>query len=174
MVDFEVTVDPLEEASAIGLLLDPERHKLEPEGHWLRWAKRFTGRDDLVVYRHLEQGTWVLGVWVIPGKVITELVAMSGPPDHWPWDLPDREYLKSVVRPAEEQVRQMKRDMKALGEGRKQARLEAAEARKEAAKHLRRKGLGEGAAGMDAWRPWTSDDASGEAGVFEGMGRVMG
>lgn len=172
MIDFEVTVDPVEEASAIGLLLDPDRHKVEPEGHWLRWAKKVTERDDLVVYRHFEQGTWVFGVWVIPGKVITELHVMSAPPDHWPDELPGRERLMMLVRPADEQVKQMKRDMKAMGEGRKQARKEAAEARRDAARHLRRKGLEEGAAGMEAWRPWTADDSSGEAGVFEGMGKV--
>lgn len=172
MVDFEVVVDPIEEASAIGLLLDPNRHKVEPEGHWLRWARRVAERDDLVVYRHLEQGTWVLGVWVIPGKVITELHVMSAPPDHWPPELPGRERLLMLVRPADQQVRQMKRDMMTMGQNRKQARLEAAEARKEAATHMRRKGLDDGASGMEAWRPWSADDSSGEAGVFDGIGKV--
>ena len=172
MTDFEVTVDPVEEAMAIGILMDPERHQSVRDGDWIRWVRRWSGRRDLFVYRHLEQGTWVLAAWVIPGKVATELVAMSGPPDQGPLDLPDRAWLERRLRPADEEIRSMKRDIHEMGQARKAARREAAEARRDAAAHLRRKGMGDAAAGMDAWRPWTRDDSSGEAWALSGIGRT--
>jgi hypothetical protein len=173
VVDFEVTMDPIEEAQAIGLLVDPERHHIIPDGEWVRWLKRWSGRKDLFMYYHLEVGTFVLAVWVIPGKVATELMVFDCPPDHFLQPLPTREELEKRLRPADMQIRQMKADFHALATARKQSRLEAAEARKEAAQHLRRKGMDEAAQGMDAWRPWTADDSAGEASVFDGIGKVM-
>lgn len=172
MVDFEVTMDPIEEAQAMGILMDPERHRILPDGEWVRWIKRWSERKDIFMYRHLEAGTFVLAVWVVPGKVATELMVFDTPPDRHLEPLPSKEDLERRFRPAEMEIRQMKRDMMAMASARKQSRLEAAEARKDAARHLRNKGMEEAAAGMDAWRPWTADDSSGEASVLDGIGKV--
>jgi hypothetical protein len=173
MVDFEVTMDPIEEAQAIGLLMDPERHHIMPDGEWVAWLKRMSGRKDLFLYRHLDAGTFVLAVWVIPGKVATELMSFEFPPDHYADHLPSREEMQMRLRPADMQIRQMKADFRAMASARKQSRLEAAEASKDAARHLRRKGLDEAAMGVESVRPWTGEDASSEASVFDGIGKVM-
>lgn len=172
MTDFEVTMDPIEEAQAMGILMDPERHRILPDGEWVRWIKRWSGRDDVFMYRHLEAESFVLAVWVIRGKVATELMTFDAPPDHFLVPLPSRQDLERRFRPADEEVRQMKRDMREMAQARKKSRQEAAEARKDAARHLRRKGMDDAAAGMDAWRPWTADDAGGEAWALDGIGRT--
>lgn len=172
MIDFEVTMDPIEEAQGMGLLMDSERHILLPDCEWVRWIKRWSGRRDVFMYYHREVGSFVLAVWVIPDKVATELMVFDCPPDHYLQPLPTREDLERRFRPADMQIRQMKKDMQIMAAARKQERMEAAEARKDVARHLRHKGLDDAATGMDAWRPWTADDASGEASVLDGIGKV--
>ena len=172
MVDFEVTMDPIETAQEMGILMDPSRHRILADCDWVAWIKRWSGRDDVFMYRHLEAESFVLAVWVIPGKVATELMVFDAPPDHYLQPLPTREDLDRRFRPADLEIAHMKSEMQALSSARKQARLEAAEARKDAARHLRNKGMDDAASGMEAWRPWTADDASGEASVLNGIGKV--
>ena len=173
MIDFEVTMDPIEEAQAIGLLIEPARHTVLPDGEWLRWIKRWSERDDLFLYRHCEAETFVLAVWVIRGKVATELMTFDTYPDHHLEPLPSKEELELRLQPASMQIRQMKKDLQAMASARKQSRLEEAEARKEAARHLRRKGLGTEAMGVEGWRPFTADETSSEASLLKDAGKVI-
>jgi hypothetical protein len=80
-MDISIIYDPKAAAILEGLRLDPARHEVLPEGEWLKAAKRATGRDTLLVYRHKTTGQFVLADLIFEPDVIQELETWPAPPE---------------------------------------------------------------------------------------------
>ncbi len=116
-------------------------HKVLPDGPWLNAVKSKTGREDLFVYAHEKKGTFVICEWELPGFVATELVTISGPPDHFPDDLPTMEFmLNRCSRNIAQNMKFMERQKKDREYEETQKLLEEQSSRQEAAKMLRKIG----------------------------------
>jgi len=180
----EVGLEPFELAvMAGGLPFVPERHELLPDGEWLSHLKRRTGMDNLLMYRHREVGSFVVAGWVVPpkepcgrGGVVIELEGMSGPPDQYPRDLPDMQFMVLRTSPVGDQAAAMKKKMGQRREEQRAKRLASLTRQRDVAEHFRRQGredlgaliVGQGYVGpeeggeqFDAWQSFLNDRAAG-------------
>lgn len=131
-------------AVEFGLAMDSDRHRIMPDGDWIRWARRRFGRPDLFVYEHLEHGTFVLAEWLVrPDQaarpVCMELESMEDPPDRRPSQL-SPEYLETRLVSSEEAVARMRRRILEMQALKRAAKEQRGAARREAVRQLRRKG----------------------------------
>lgn len=150
----EVVGGPYEEACMTGLMLD-ERHELWPDGEWIRYARRLTGIDGLMVYRHRSVGSWVLCKWIYGPReaavpVVLELEAMPLPPDMPGSGRLSGDALLSRCAPVEEMVERMRRGIRDREARRREALRERGAARTTAARLMRRRGDDYGAHLMES------------------------
>ena len=78
MLDIEVGTSVEDLAAMEGLVIDPARHQVLPDGDYIKGARRHTGLDVLFIYRHRETGNFVLAGWTIKGKMCIELMSWAG------------------------------------------------------------------------------------------------
>lgn len=142
--DVEVVYDEAEAAATFGLEMKPGRHTILADGEWIRWVRRTFDKPDLFVYFHEEHETFVLAEWIRrpdQGRpMCMELESMSLPPDSKPSQLSEG-YLRSRFRTSREAVRQMRHRMREMAYLKRAAREQRGEARREAIRQLRKKGL---------------------------------
>ena len=103
MTDIEIMYDPRAHAAGSGLVLG-EDHEILPDTDWILWARRFSGVNDLFVYFHKLQGTFVLAKWLYHPErdgvgIVMELEAFNAPPNWYP---PTREWMRDRLRPVAE------------------------------------------------------------------------
>jgi len=151
LMDMEMIFDPIEVAMCDGLCLD-ERHHICPESQWLRAVKRTTGRDDLFVYYHKEQNTFVLAQWIFtPEKdgiaICTELEVMEEAPDRGGWI--SLEYIKRRCSKGDEMMRSIRDRVKEKNHREKMEKEELLAKRTEAASYFRKQGKADIAASIE-------------------------
>jgi hypothetical protein len=104
-MDIEMVFDPRQHAAEAHLTLD-WRHEVLPDGEWIRWARRLLERDDLFVYRHRENGTYMLCNWLFrEPDIANEVHQLPGHPDRGPHF--SARFLKAVARPFDELAREI-------------------------------------------------------------------
>lgn len=113
MTDIEIMYDPRAHAAGSGLVLG-EDHEILPDTDWILWARRFSGIDDLFVYFHKLQGTFVFSKWLYhPEKdgvgIVMELEAFNAPPNWYP---PTREWMRDRLRPVAEMAEMMRKGIR--------------------------------------------------------------
>lgn len=131
----------LREKPIVGLKWDSARHERMADGPWVRTVREKSGHPDVFVYRHRVTKRFVVAEWHVEGLDCEELFTLSGPPDHFPDDLPDMEWVLWRLRQTpEKNAKEMFERQK--GERKdEQEKLDASESqRKEAVRYLRRKG----------------------------------
>lgn len=124
---------------------------------WLGMAKRVTGHDQLCVFMHRVSGNVVLCSWVVPGKVIDELLVVDLA------DVPSRDRLREVIMPTEEALRQRKQIMRESLYAEGMEEEWANEEREDTAKWLKKKGMDDAAYSLGA----------GGASYFQGEDELM-
>lgn len=156
-MSIEILWDPRWEASLDALGFEPGRHRIVEGGEWIRSARRAANRDDLFIYRHMEEGTWVLAAWLFPplsvegeGGVAQELKVLPGPPDRCWSQLPSLDWVRERCRPAIEIYKLAQRVRKAWYAKKRREAQEATQHRAEVAKHLKGRGKEQAAAGVGA------------------------
>lgn len=81
-IEFEMDDDLKSRDMEVHLVMD-RRHRLLEDGEWIMWARRQIGRDDLYVYHHFIEDTFVLVqmLWWEPHRVCAEIKVLPGHPD---------------------------------------------------------------------------------------------
>ena len=160
MHDFEVTFDELTEHIENGMVMG-FRHEILPDGEWIRAVRRATRRDDLYVYRHRVHGKFILCQMLHwEPRVCVELESMALPPDRGGW-LP-LEYLRMRCGSQHQYLMRMRDRMRQAKKLRLEQRRESESQQRELARHLRRRGKDEIAAGVEL-APWVGDREGGES-----------
>jgi hypothetical protein len=134
-LDIEMIYDPVAEAHAEGLTIDASRHRIMPDNDFVLWLRRHYKRPTLFEYHHLESDNIVLCDWLIRGKVAQELEAYEY------GNRPDRAFLDMRIVLCDKSAESIRRKMRRAAEERQAVREEAAEERKNAARHLKHLGL---------------------------------
>lgn len=132
-------------AVEFGLAMESDRHRVMADGDWIRWARRIFAKPDLFVYHHLEHDTFVLAEWLVrPNEaarpVCMELETMEDPPDRKPSQL-SREYLEMRFVTSGDMVERMRRNMREMQSLKREAKRQKGEARREAVRQLRKRGM---------------------------------
>jgi len=132
-------------AVEFGLAMEAGRHRIMPDGDWIRWARKTFRKPDLFVYHHLEHDTFVLAEWLVrpteaARPVCMELETMDEPPDRRPSQL-SREYLEMRFVTSGDMVDRMRRNMREMQWLKREARVQRGAARREAVRQLRKRGL---------------------------------
>lgn len=180
MLTARVTGEGIEAAAEAGLIFNPWRHRLLPDGPWIKAVRRAVRMPNLFVYLHLETGAFVLAGWLVKGKVCCELEMFPAPPDLIPDFLPSMDDLNERLRPAVERKQEMVRGMKDRIAERNAARRESAMEAAAMGQHLIRKGQTEaGIALRDGYTPYVGRREAGEAidqvtDALKGAGRIIG
>ena len=171
-------------AVEFGLAMESDRHRIMPDGDWIRWARRTFRKPDLFVYHHLEHDTFVLAEWLLrPSETVRpvcmELETMDEPPDRRPSQL-SREYLEMRFVTSGDMVDRMRRNMREMQWLKKAAKEQRGSARREAVRQLRRKGLEmeamcieKGQVAMDYEEDEISDYVNGELRAMAGSPRLI-
>ena len=152
MTDIEIVYDP---KVAMGGLELGEDHELWPDGDWIRYARRLTGIQDLFVYRHRREGTWVLAKWLYkPSECTTptclELTSMTLPPDMPGSGRLSGQALLRRCKPAEEMVEEMRRDMREAAQKKAYDQEQKACSRQNAVRYMRTHGMEESANALES------------------------
>ena len=121
-----------------------ERHRVMEDGEWIRWARRVTGIPELFVYRHSEQGTFVLAAWRVKSlRIAVELTVLQGPPDRNGW-LGER-VLQLTVMPHDQKMQKRRQAAEDARYERIEAARESNDEKHDAMKWARRQGKEESA-----------------------------
>ena len=176
--EIEMVYDPREDLA--GMCIEVcGRHEILPDGEWIRYARRLTGIHDLFVYRHREEGTFVLSKWTwSPAEtdrpLALEIHVMARHPDQPGSGRPVGDRLLSLVRPADEVHAEMRRASKDAADARRAQRLERHETRMESARSLRRMGMEMEASALEADpHAWVSPrEAQSTAATLEGLAKA--
>lgn len=141
-----------------GLVMDA-RHEVLPDGEWVRWVRRETGKD-VFAYRHREHGTYVLAEWRKKEgvRVCTELLSSEVPFDRGGWE--GREWVRLRFRSAQAVAEEMLRGKARVREERIEMAQEAQEDQKSKVRWLRRKGMEEVAKAVEKSK-WVTDRQTG-------------
>lgn len=164
----------------------PLVHEILPHCWWVKSLRLYAKRNgiafanDLNVYFHKAKGVYVLFLWMIrPGTgrgpgCMRELEIISGHPDRLEWPLevggwtprrlPRFDYIVNSLRPALQQLREMRASL--LSKAREQLadREEEADSRQDMAKHYARRGETVLAHGLSSGMlPWASPRTAGDA-----------
>ncbi len=142
---FEVVSSLQSAAVEFGLAMEADRHRIMPDGDWIRWARKTFGKPDLFVYHHLEHDTFVLAEWLVrpteaARPVCMELETMDEPPDRRPGQL-SREYLEMRFVTSGDMVERMRKSMREMQWLKRESKVRRGAARREAVRQLRKKGL---------------------------------
>lgn len=145
-MDIEVLHTPEGAAIEGGLAIDADRHELQPDGEWVRWAKGITGRPKLFVYRHRETGAFMLCEWVLSPAETThptcvELFSMEGPPDQVSGGRPSETMLRARCRGAAHEYEQYQREAREARRAERVDREDRHAQKMEHVKRLRDKGM---------------------------------
>lgn len=145
-MNIEMIHDPRAHAMEVHLVMD-DRHEVQPDGEWIRWARRVVGRDDLFVYRHKELGTYMLANWLFrEPDVCNEIHKLPGHPDrggHF-----DRKLLKAICRPFDELAREIAAGIRERRRKEAEIKAESRQEQREVANHYRVRGQESIAAGI--------------------------
>ena len=122
MSEIEIIYDPRAHAAGMGLTLD-ENHEILPDSEWILWARRFSGIDDLFVYRHKQAESFVFSKWMYHPErdgvgIVMELEAFPFPPN---WHPPTQEWVRNRLRPAQEMTKAMRRGIRDRAKAKKAA-----------------------------------------------------
>lgn len=130
-----------------GLTMHPAVHRPIPDGPWIQCLRRKSGDPNLFIYRHTGTGRFVVAEWLVKPAVYgqglaacQELFTLSGPPDHWPDDLPPMEWAVQRCRPAREMIPEAQRRRRAYEQNRGEEVVETNVERAEAARFVRKRG----------------------------------
>jgi hypothetical protein len=158
MDDITITFDPREEALKDGLCLDSRYHEVLSEGDWLKAAKRHTGRDSLLVYRHRVTGQFVLCDIIHPPDVIQELESWPGPPERIGVPMA---WVEMRCEPREETYTRIIAKMKEKRYREAAVNAASNEERDSAMKWLKREGYDDTARALIG-QPWVGEAEGGE------------
>lgn len=128
MSEIEITFDARAHAAGLGLVLN-ENHEILPDSEWILWARRFSGVEDLFVYHHKIEGTFVLSKWLYHPErdgigIVMELEAFDYPPNWYP---PTQEWVRNRLRPAQEMAEMMRQGIRDRAKAREQMRQDGIE-----------------------------------------------
>jgi len=133
--------------------MDPAVHRPLSEGPWIKAVREKTHNDRLFVYHHRGTGKFVVAEW-LPSKPrvygqgqaqCTELFVLSGPPDHFPDDLPTMEWVMDRCKPVQQMFDSWRGNRAKADYDKAVAEMESDEKRLSAAKWLKKQGLDEAA-----------------------------
>jgi hypothetical protein len=157
---FQILFDPKEHRE--GLLEMGERHERLPDGDWIRTVRRALKDDTLFLYYHKETGNFVLASQVEEG-VCQELIVYPHHPGREFHPKATLEYLHHRMRPFQEHLEGMQRDIRARRYHEKQLVAERSDDRHTAARFLRRRGLDQAAKQIrDGYVPFVGKTEGGD------------
>jgi hypothetical protein len=159
-IHLDIIYDPAQERE--GFLTLGERHEILPDGDWISAARRALKDPSLFLYYHKREGTYVLASLIWEG-VCQELQVYPLHPGREDHPRASIEYLRKRMRPVREHLEGMKRSIRERQYQERQLRGERIQARQDASRHLRRKGLGQAARQIDeGYVPFTGQTEGGE------------
>ena len=158
MKNIEITFDARAHAAGMGLVLG-EDHEILPDSEWILWARRFSGIDDLFVYHHKTEGTFVLSKWIYHPErdgvgIVMELEAFHAPPNWYP---PTQEWLRDRLRPAQEIAEVMKQGIRDRAKAKRQMERDNIEEKHRVADWVGRSTGDENAAASYRQKKWTNN-----------------
>lgn len=144
MSEIEILYDPRAHAAGMGLMLG-EDHEILPDSDWVMWTRRFSGIDDLFVYRHKLAETFVFSKWLYhPEKdgigIVLELEAFPAPPN---WHPPTQDWVRTRLQPADEMAAAMRKGIRDRAKSKRLAEREAIEEKHRVADWVQRSGQGD-------------------------------
>ena len=159
LTDIEITFDARAHAAENGMILG-EDHEVLPDGEWIRWARRFSGIDDLFVYRHKIQQTFVVAKWIYhPDKdgigIVLELEAFDQPLD---WNPPSQEWVRNRLQPAQAMADSMRKGIRDRAKAKAFKDRDGVLEKHSTADWLDRQGHSD-AAQMTRQRKWSKDES---------------
>jgi hypothetical protein len=166
MTDIEIVFDPVGHASTVGMTVN-ENIEILPDSDWVLWARRFSGVEDLFVYRHKLTQKFVLSKWIYDPKVdgvgiIMELEAFDYPPNWFP---PTQDWVRDRLRPSQDIADSVKRGMRDVARSQYRAKRDQIEEKHKVADWVQKQGNEEVASVMRQ-RKW-SDETSPEFESFK-------
>ena len=155
----EIVFDPVCHAAEYGMVLG-EDHEILPDGEWIRWARRFSGIEDLFVYRHKKTGNFVLSKWIYHPErdgvgIVMELEAFPAPLDWFP---PTQEWFRNRIRPAQSISDSIKKGIRDKARREHHEKRDQIEEKHRVADWLKSQGHEESAA-MTRNRRWSANDS---------------
>ena len=159
MSNIEIVFDPRQHAAEQSMVLG-EDHELLPDGEWIQWARRFSGIDDLFVYRHKKTGNFVFSKWIYHPErdgigIVMELEAFPHPPDWFP---PTQEWVRNRLRPSQEISESIKRGIRDRARNQYNAKRDSIEEKHRVADWMKGQG-NEESAHMIRQRRWSAEES---------------
>ena len=167
MSDIEILYDPRAHAAGMGLTLG-EDHEILPDSEWVMWAQRFSGIDDLFVYRHKLAESFVFSKWLYHPQrdgvgIVMELEAFPAPPN---WHPPTQDWVRDRLRPADQIAESMRNGIRDRAKAKRAAERADIEEKHRIADWIGRSTGDEGAASSYRQKKW-SNNTSAEAVEFK-------
>tara|TARA_R100000655_G_scaffold72916_3_gene111429 strand:- start:65 stop:610 length:546 start_codon:yes stop_codon:yes gene_type:complete len=157
-LNIEIMFDAREHAAGMGITLN-ENHEILPDSDWILWARRFSGIDDLFVYRHKQAETFVLAKWLYHPKkdgvgILMELEAFPNPPN---WHPPTQEWMRNRLRPAQEMAESMRQGIRDRAKAKRRMERDAIEEKHRVADWVKGQGQEEAAMSIRN-KKWSNND----------------
>lgn len=138
--------EPLVRSILGGTAVTPEDHAILPDGPWIRYMRRWTGRKQLFCFLNKKSGRVSVAEWIKEPRymngvgVCTEIESMGAPPDWLPYDLPSPQRMREVSRPGIEVIQALQDHLKAQQREMVAKSEHTAKERYDAAKYMLKKG----------------------------------
>lgn len=165
MVDFTFECDPTidEIVAHDGLVIDPERHEVLPDGEWVYQLQKQLELPSLFIYWHKETKKFVLAAWTVKDKgICKELEILEGCPGKGAM-LPSMEYMRRRTRPVWEQMSDIATRIRGRRQEARDLEIDSELERADKVVHLRRMGLDDSAKVLESGVPFTGKKEGGAA-----------
>lgn len=158
-MNIEIVFDPVGHAAEYGMVLG-EDHEILPDGEWIRWVRRFSGIEDLFVYRHKKTKKFVFSKWIYHPErdgigIVMELEAFDAPPDWFP---PTQEWVRARLQPAQTISDSIKKGMRDKARAEHRHKRDQIEEKHRVADWMKRQG-NEESAHMIRNRRWSANES---------------
>lgn len=138
-----VVLDGSIDLAMSGLRLKAGRHILLPNSRWVESVSEYLGRDDLTLYYHAVEETFVLCEWVHKPYIVLELLLFEEHPDSGRVELPSPRELRHRLRPAKLAAAERRRQLRHVQRERQRDMESEVETRRKLARRYKKEGFPE-------------------------------